>query len=106
MSINEHGWHVTVGTYEGFAPHINQTFSVDLGTATVEMTLTQATKGRPQTWEGLRKEPFFLLFKCAKPVVLPQRMYRFASAGFGPMDIFIVPVGREPDGVVYQAVFN
>jgi hypothetical protein len=23
-----------------------------------------------------------------------------------PLDIFIVPVGREPDGFVYQAVFG
>ena len=97
---------MTIGTYENFAPHINQTFSVDLGDSAVEMTLTQAVKGKPQAWQGVRKEPFFLLFKCAKPVVLPQRLYRFESTGFGRMDIFIVPVGREPDGVVYQAVFN
>ncbi len=94
------------GTYEGFAPYVNQTFAVDLGTATVEMTLVQASKGQPRDWEGLRKEPFSLLFKCATPVILPQRIYPFASVGFGKMDIFIVPIARDKDGIVYQAVFN
>ncbi len=94
------------GTYEGFAGHLNGTFSVGLGTSAVEMTLVQATKGKPRNWEGLRKEPFALLFKCAHPVILPQRSYIFQRDGFGKMDIFIVPVGRERDGIVYQAIFN
>ena len=94
------------GNYEGFAPHLNQTFSVGLGTSTVEMTLVQAVKGKPRDWEGLRKEPFSLLFKCAHSVILPQKTYPFQKSGFGRMDIFIVPVGREKDGIVYQAIFN
>lgn len=97
---------MALGTFEGFAPHLNQTFAVGLGASSVEMTLVQATKGQPRDWEGLRKEPFALLFKCAHPVVLPQKIYPFEKPGFGKMDIFIVPVGRDRDGFVYQAVFN
>jgi len=97
---------MALGTFEGFAPFLNTTFSVGLGTSTVEMTLVQATKGKPVAFEGIRKEPFSLMFKCASPVVLPQNRYPFQSPGFGKMEIFIVPVGREPDGIVYQAVFN
>ena len=95
-----------MAAYEGFAPYLNETFEVNLGASSVEMTLVQATKGKPRDWEGLRKEPFSLLFKCAKPVILPQRIYPFENSGFGKMDIFIVPVGRDRDGIVYQAVFN
>lgn len=94
------------GTYEGFANHINETFQVGVGEASVEMTLMQATKGKPRDWEGVRKEPFALLFKCAKPVILPQKIYPFEKSGFGKMDIFIVPVARDKDGIVYQAIFN
>jgi len=95
-----------MGTYEGFARHLNETFQVGLGTSSVDMTLVRATKGQPRDWEGLRKEPFSLYFKCARPVILPQRIYPFESSGFGKMDIFIVPIARERDGIVYQAVFN
>jgi len=97
---------VAFGTYEGFASHLNETFQVALGTSSVEMTLVQATKGTPRDWEGLRKEPFSLFFKCPKPVILPQRVYPFANPGLGKMEIFIVPIARERDGIVYQAVFN
>jgi hypothetical protein len=97
---------VTLQGYDGFAPHLNETFEVRLGASSLEMTLVQATKGKPRDWDGLRKEPFALLFKCAKPVILPQRIYSFQNSGFGKMDIFIVPVGRDRDGVVYQAIFN
>jgi Domain of unknown function (DUF6916) len=97
---------VGAGTYEGFARHLNETFAVALGSSSVEMTLVKATKGPPCDFEGLRKEPFSLFFKCARPVILPQRMYPFARSGFGTMDIFIVPVARERDGILYEAVFN
>ncbi len=93
-------------SYEGFAGHLNETFQVALGTSSVEMTLVKASKGTARGWDGLRKQPFSLYFKCAKPVILPQRAYPFEKAGFGRMDIFIVPVARERDGILYEAVFN
>lgn len=97
---------MAMGYFEGFARHLNETFAVGLGESAVEMTLVEAKKGQPRDWAGLRKEPFHLIFKCAKPVILPQRTYPFQNAGFGKMDIFIVPIGRAPDGVLYQAIFN
>lgn len=95
-----------MGYFEGFARHLNETFSVSLGETSVEMTLIEATKGKPRDWAGMRKEPFSLIFKCGKPVVLPQRTYPFQNDGFGKMDIFITPIGKAPDGVLYQAIFN
>ncbi len=95
-----------MGTYEQFAGRLNEAFVVSLGTSTVEMTLVQATKGQPRDWEGVRKEPFLLVFKCGSQVILPQKLYPFQNPSFGKMEIFIVPVGRDRDGIVYQAVFN
>ena len=97
---------LATGTYEGFAGHLNGAFAVGVGDGTVEMTLVQATRGKAREWEGVRKEPFSLIFKCANPVIFPQKVYPFERPGFGKMDIFIVPVGRERDGIVYQAIFN
>lgn len=97
---------MTIGSYEAFASRLNESFQVGLGAASVEMTLVQATKAKPQNFEGLRKQPFALLFKCAKPVILPQKIYPFENSAFGKMEIFIVPVARDKDGIVYQAIFN
>lgn len=94
-------------SYEFFAGYVRQTFSVAISAeSSVDMTLVDARRKPPRVVAGLRAEPFVLYFKCANPVVLPQKMYNFRVQGADKMDIFIVPVGRERDGVVYEAVFN
>ncbi|MEJ0026239.1 MAG: hypothetical protein WDN01_09445 [Rhizomicrobium sp.] len=70
------------------------------------MTLVEARRRPPRVVAGLRAEPFTLYFKCQNPVVLPQKTYPFKNAGTGTVNIFIVPIGRERDGIVYEAVFN
>lgn len=94
------------GTFESFAGHMNETFRVTVGGSTVEMTLTEANKGKSREWAGVRKQPFNLIFKCPNLVILPQQSYAFENPGFGKMDIFIVPVARDRDGILYEAVFN
>ncbi|AQR74749.1 DUF6916 family protein [Sphingomonas sp. LM7] len=37
--------------------------------------------------------------------ILPQAIYRFSDGGDAGHDIFIVPVGRDANGVRYEAVF-
>jgi hypothetical protein len=39
-------------------------------------------------------------------VLLPQKTYPFTNPGMGKLSIFIVPIAREKDGVIYEAVFN
>jgi hypothetical protein len=38
--------------------------------------------------------------------VLPQRIYPFEHPDLGAFEVFIVPVGADPDGVRYEAVFS
>jgi len=93
-------------TFESFAPHLNSTFSLKLGESTVDLTLTQATKTPLRPYPGMMREPFSLYFRSGSQVVLPQRMYPFEHDGMGRLDIFIVPVAREPQGILYEALFN
>jgi hypothetical protein len=92
--------------FESFSPHLGSTFELQLGESTIGLTLTQATKAQTQVYPGMVREPFSLIFRSASAVVLPQRIYPFKHASMGALNIFIVPVGREPQGIVYQAVFN
>ncbi|WP_294193300.1 hypothetical protein [uncultured Sphingomonas sp.] len=58
---------------------------------------------------GISREAFSLIFKSASALVLPQRIYPMrnrALAGAQKVDVFIVPIGRDADGVRYQAVFT
>jgi Domain of unknown function (DUF6916) len=93
-------------SYEAFASHVHESFSLSLGESSVDVTLVQAQKKPARVVAGLRAEPFTLYFKSQSQVVLPQRLYPMSNAGMGKLSIFIVPIGREKDGVIYEAVFN
>ncbi len=93
-------------SYEFFAGHVRETWSIALGESSIDMTLVDARRRPPRVVAGLRSEPFTLYFKCQSPVVLPQKLYPFENKNAGKIEIFIVPVARERDGIVYEAVFN
>jgi hypothetical protein len=93
-------------TYESFAPHVNSVFTLKLGESSIDLSLVELRKLPFKPFRGMMREPFSLFFRSASQVVLPQRIYPFSHGGMGRLDIFIVPIGREPEGIVYEAVFN
>lgn len=93
-------------SYENFAGHVRETFSLLVGGSSMDVTLVQAQRRPARTIAGIRAEPFTLYFKSPSPVLLPQKIYPFSNPGMGKLNIFIVPVGRGKDGVIYEAVFN
>jgi hypothetical protein len=97
---------VQLRDFEFFSPHVNSTFALGLGESSVELTLTKAQKLPVHPFPGMMREPFSLLFRSSTPVVLPQRLYPFKHEALGNLDIFIVPIARDPQGIVYQALFN
>jgi hypothetical protein len=53
-----------------------------------------------------RQDPFTLVF-IGPPPVLEQQTYTLSNDELGEVDIFLVPIGLDPDGSVrYEAVFN
>lgn len=91
---------------QDFAAATNQGFALAMGEASLTLVLVQITPLAHAGYAGQLRQPFALLFKSASPIVLPQKLYALTHATMGRLDIFLVPVAREPDGVVYQAVFN
>src|SRR5262249_12238927 len=92
--------------FETFAPRSNEVFSLELGDSTFDMTLVAVQRLPPHVYPGMRRDPFRLVFKTAKLPVLPQRIYPFSNEAMGKLSIFIVPLGRDNQGVIYEAVFN
>ena len=100
-----------------FEPLIGQPFAVALKDGCVTLTLRGVTRlppprradsgGRPVPIEtGARTDPFTLLFGGASHL-LPQRTYAITSEALGDaLDVFIVPVGRDGQGFIYEAVFG
>jgi hypothetical protein len=93
-------------TLENFAGHINETFTVDLGHGRSPFVLIEARPLPAASMPGMVRAPFSLLFHHASAVLFPQRIYQMENPGMGDFGIFLVPVARNQDGFVYQAVFN
>jgi hypothetical protein len=85
-----------------FAPHVGETFTIDLEDgARLNATLVSA--------EGSQKggvENFSLLFAGPREPQLPQGMRTVGHPVVGSYDIFLVPVGADDASVTYEAVFT
>ena len=77
-----------------------------MGTGSLVFTLTEARPLPEQGFAGMTRAPFALLFRSESKVLLPQQIYRLTNATLGILDIFLVPIARDKDGIVYQAIFN
>lgn len=92
---------------EDFARGADQEFDLHVGGATMTLTLVAIEPFR--TKADAPREAFSLIFKSASHVVLPQGTYSMRNRSLvdaAVVGIFIVPIGRDADGIRYQAVFN
>src|SRR2546429_9515531 len=53
-----------------------------------------------------RQEMFSIVLRCRSDRVLPQRIYRLENSSMGQLDLFLVPIRKDDQGVYYEAVFN
>jgi hypothetical protein len=96
-------------TSADFAPHVHETFRVDLGhSLIIDLELSTVTDLNPTTAarpEGRR--PFSIEF--LGPIsqqYLPQHIYRLEHTAFGALEIFLVPLGLLSGRMRYEAIFN
>lgn len=94
---------VNKGTFDALT---GETFQVEvapgelLGLELIEVRGLDEPSGAP------RNEPFSVLFRGPLKPSLPQQTYPFRQAGLGEVAIFIVPVGHDQQGTLYEAIFN
>jgi len=99
-------------TFEQFSAHVGSPFRLlgvadDVGGPALE--LIEATSLRQEDERrdnALRQEPFSLVFRGSTDLVLPQSIYRLSHETLGDLEIFLVPIGPDAQGMRYEAVFN
>ncbi len=74
------------------------------GEKPLEVVLYQVA--RHEQHPGPRQEPFSAYFRGSYPPVLPQQIYPVEHDGLGTLEIFLVPIGPDGQGMRYEAVFN
>mgnify|MGYP006196878395 CR=1 FL=1 len=92
-------------TLEHFAGCVNETFRAALNDGDVEFVLVEA---RPlsNAPPNAARLPFSLLFRNGAALLFPQQIYQMRHPRVGSVGIFLVPVAREREGFLYEAVFN
>ncbi len=95
-------------TKSDFDGYLGETFLVHHGAPDpLEMLLIEVTAlaSAPAAASG-RREPFSLLFRGPNDAALDQGIYGIEHAGIGTLDLFLVPVGSDQQGMRYEAIFN
>jgi hypothetical protein len=90
-------------SYEVFSENLNAVFQIRVAPdKLVEVKLVEVSelKKSPQ------QERFSIVFKGPNDTLLPQHAYEMTLETAGTFNIFLVPVGMEADGFLYEAVFN
>ena len=96
-------------TIETFQAHVDSAFTITLASGEVlTLTLIEARAlGAAQLPEG--RAPFALLFRhpaLPRQAYLPQHIYRLEHASLGALEVFIVPLGPDAEGMRYEAIFT
>ncbi len=92
-------------TLEHFAGCMNERFRAALQDGDIEFTLVEA-QPLPRPPPGALRLPFSLVFRNESVLLYPQQLYRMRHERVGEFDIFLVPIARDRDGFLYQAIFN
>jgi hypothetical protein len=88
---------------EKFEPFVGTQFGAQLADGrALELQLIEVRPGVSND----RMHQFALTFIGPAQPLLPQQIVRLTHRDLGDMDIFIVPVAANSDGVHYEAVFS
>ena len=96
-------------TFDQMKQCIGQNFRVEVeGRQPVDLLLVRAGKVMESEAARLKRSAFSLFFLGPPEPYLPQKIYPFHHEKFGPEaeGIFLVPVGKDPKGFLYEAVFT
>lgn len=92
-------------TIETFQPHLGQVFHMQVGDQRLPVKLTDVHPWGPEASRGRARVPFSLVFHTVPQAVVPQQIYRLESESMEPMELFLVPLGPDENGMRYEAVF-
>jgi hypothetical protein len=103
--VDEQRW-LTFDLFEG---RVGESFEVSTdGVSAVTVELTEATESNEPGGSGPHGEQrrqFSLEFRGPAGPVLPQATYRLEHGELGMLELFLVPIGPDADGMRYEAAF-
>lgn len=89
-----------------FEPLLGQAFTIGSGSDAIQATLIEATNLREAQGAGLRSRQFSLIWRGPPGAVLPQQIHTVSHPVLGALELFLVTVGPDDQGMRYEAVFT
>ncbi len=94
-------------TIEDFESCLGQTFQVTPDNADgLELELIQARSLAASASEAGVRQPFSVLFRGPLEPVMAQQLLRIENSTFGELHLFLVPIGPDESGMLYDVTFN
>jgi hypothetical protein len=94
-------------TEADFAANLNTVFRINADTPEpIELTLVEVIHRNTEANEEPGMERFSLMFTGPSRFLLEQQTIPLIHEVLGAIDLFLVPLGQEADGIRYEAVFN
>lgn len=91
-------------TSADFAPLIGDTFVSTLADGSrldLELTDCADLPANPRATQG-----FSLVFRHGSADVYPQHIHALSHDGLGDLELFLVPIGQDEEGIYYEALFS
>ncbi|WP_088831308.1 DUF6916 family protein [Paenibacillus tyrfis] len=89
-------------SFSSFHGVLHTSFKVLLDESEAELILIEAK----DTGTSPDYEQFSLLFAGPPEPFLPQQIYLFKHPQLGELHLFMVPVGKNPEGFLYEVIFS
>ena len=90
-------------TRESFSEQLNTKFRLNSAPEKfIEVELIEVVSG----FEVPGQDSFSAIFRGSLEEFFPQGMYPMEHERLGSAEIFLVPIRRDAEGFVYEAVFN
>ena len=94
-------------TQATFDEHLGTTFQCQCsGDQTVDLKLIEVqalpTEGRNPDW----RDPFSLLFLGTSDALLQQGLYTVLHEQLNEVQLFLVPIAQDEQGIRYESIFN
>jgi hypothetical protein len=92
--------------YEQFLPLVGTFFHLDENGQRYDLQLVTVGKVMESQAARLKRNAFSLFFLGPHEPLFEQRIYSFEHETLGTLEFFIVPVGHDAAGLLYEAVFT
>ena len=84
---------------------LNQSFTLYSDETDHQLELIEVTRLH-DGHDATAPAAFSIVFRADKDLLLNQGTYRMNNQALGELDIFIVPIGPDQEGMCYEAVFT